>query len=149
MEALHFNGVNREQTIVTFPEQRQSRYRIVIDNQDNPPLEIDAVSAVGHGYRLLFLPQAGNHYHLQYGAAKAVAPRYDTAAIRELLRLGYAGTTATLGAEVAAAPFADKPNIGKLLDSRLLLGIAITLMVFVLAWSLYRLGKRVGELPRE
>lgn len=149
LEALHFDGINREQSTVTFPEQRQSRYRIVVDNQDNPPLEIDAVSGIGHGYQLLFLPQAGNHYRLQYGTDKAVAPRYDTAAIRELLRLGYAGTAASLGPETAVAPVTDKLDIGKLLDSRLLLGIAITLMVFVLAWSLYRLGKRVGELPRE
>jgi len=149
VEALHFNGINREQNTVTFPEQRQSRYRIVIDNQDNPPLEIDAVSAIGHGYQLLFLPQAGNHYRLQYGVDKAAAPHYDTAAIRELLRLGYAGTAAVLGPEVAIEALADKPDIGKLLDSRLLLGIAITLMVVVLAWSLYRLGKRVGELPKE
>ncbi|TAL44544.1 MAG: DUF3999 family protein, partial [Methylovulum sp.] len=149
LEAMHFNGINREQTIVTFPEQRQSRYRIVIDNQDNPPLEINAVSGVGIGYQLLFLPQAGNHYRLQYGADKAVAPRYDTAAIRELLRLGYAGTAASLGPETAVAPVTDKPDISRLLDSRLLLGIAITLMVVVLAWSLYRLGKRIGELPRE
>ena len=149
LEALHFDGINREQTIVTFSEQRQSRYRIVIDNQDNPPLEIDAVSGIGHGYQLLFLPQAGNHYRLQYGTDKAATPRYDTAAIQELLRLGYAGTAASLGPETAVAPLADKPDIGKLLDSRLLLGSVITLMVFVLAWSLYRLGKRVGELPKE
>ncbi|MGZ8906640.1 MAG: DUF3999 family protein [Methylobacter sp.] len=149
LKALHFNGINREQTTVTFPEQRQSRYRIVIDNQDNPPLEIDAVIGIGHGYQLLFLPQAGNHYRLQYGVDKAAAPHYDTAAIRELLRLGYAGTAAALGPEVPAALVADKPDIGLLLDSRLLLGIVITLMVLVLTWSLYRLGKRVGELPKE
>ena len=124
---------------MTFSEQRQSRYRIVIDNQDNPPLEIDAVSGIGHGYQLLFLPQAGNHYRLQYGVDKAAAPHYDTAAIRELLHLGYAGTAAALGPATAVAPVTDKPDISRLLDNRLLLGIAITLMVVVLAWSLYRL----------
>ncbi|MDD5275165.1 MAG: DUF3999 family protein [Methylovulum sp.] len=157
LDALHFNGINREQTTVTFPEQRQSRYRIIIDNQDSPPLEISAINGIGTGYQLLFLPQAGKEYRLHYGVANASAPHYDTAAILELLRLGYVGTAATLGPEIVVTPVADKQNIGLLLDNPKLLKRIITLtlrgaivltLFSVLAWSLYRIGKRVGEMLR-
>ena len=72
LQALHFQDINREQTSLSFPEQRREHYRIVIQNQDNPPLDIAAVSGVGIGYQLLFLPQPGKQYRLQYGADKTV-----------------------------------------------------------------------------
>lgn len=148
LEALHFQDINREQTGVTFPEQRQPKYQIIIHNQDNPPLAIDGVIGTGPGYRLLFLPQAGQDYQLRYGSDQAEPPRYDTAPIQELLQRGYHSTAAGLGPETAAAPAEDKPDFGKLLNSKWFLGVAIGLMVLVLGWSLYRVGKRVGDLPK-
>jgi len=149
LEALHFQDISREQTTVTFPQQRQSRYRLVIQNQDNPPLAINAVNGIGHGYQLLFLPQAGKNYRLQYGADEVKQlPLYDTAPIRELLRRGYPITVAALSPETAVAETEDRLDLGKLLNSHVFLGVAIALMVLVLAWSLYRLSKRLGEMPK-
>ncbi|MDD1620125.1 MAG: DUF3999 family protein, partial [Methylococcaceae bacterium] len=148
LEALHFQDINRDQTSVTFPEQRQPKYQIVIRNQDNPPLEIDTVIGNGPGYRLLFLPQAGQSYQLRYGSDKAEPPRYDIAPIQELLRRGYQSTTAELGPETAVATGEHKPDFGELLNSKWFLGGAIGLMVLVLGWSLYRIGKRVEDLPK-
>ncbi len=146
LEALHFQDINHEQSTVSFPEQRQPHYRIVIHDQDNPPLEIASVSGVGNGYQLLFLPQAGKSYQLHYGSDKADPPRYDTAPIQELLRRGYQSTAAALGPE-ATLSVEDMLDFSNWLNSRLFLGVAIGLMVLVLAWSLYRVGKRLGELP--
>ena len=147
LQALHFQDINREQTGLSFPEQRREHYRIVIQNQDNPPLDISAVSGVGNGYQLVFLPQPGKQYHLQYGADKTVPPVYDTASIQELLARGYTIAIAGLGPETAAVQIENKLDIGKWLDSKWFLGIAVVLMVVVLVWSLYRVGKRVGDLP--
>jgi len=148
LEALHFQDINREQTLISFSEQRQPHYRIVIHNQDNPPLEISSVIGTGHGYQLLFLPQPGKNYQLQYGSDKAEPPRYDTAPIQELLRRGYQSTAASLSPETANAPIEDKFDFVKLMNSKLFLGMTIGLMVVVLGWSLYRVGKRVGDLPK-
>jgi hypothetical protein len=149
LEALHFQDINREHTTISFPEQRQSHYRIVIHNQDNPPLDISAVNGIGSGYQLLFLPQPGKNYQLRYGAEKAKSPNYDTQPIQELLRRGYQSAPATLGPETVIAPMEEqKLDFAKLLNSKLFLGIAIGLMVLVLGWSLYRVGKRVGDLPK-
>lgn len=146
LEALHFQDINHEQSTVSFPEQRQPHYRIVIHDQDNPPLEIASVSGVGNGYQLLFLPQPGKSYQLHYGSDKAEPPHYDTAPIQELLRRGYQSTAAALGPE-ATLSVEDMLDFSNWLNSKLFLGVAIGLMVLVLAWSLYRVSKRLGELP--
>jgi len=148
LEALHFQDINREQTCISFPEQRQQHYRIVIHNQDNPPLEISNVIGTGHGYQLLFLPQPGNSYQLQYGVKKAEPPRYDTAPIQELLRRGYQSTAAGLAPETATSPIEDEFDLVKLLNSKLFLSVVIGLMVAVLGWSLYGAGKKVEKLPK-
>ena len=146
LKALHFKDINQEQTGISFPEQRQSLYRIIIHNQDNPPLKFIGVNGIGNGYQLLFLTQPGKSYQLHYGADKAEAAHYDTEPIRELLRRGYQSTAAALGPETASASVAEKLDLTDLLNSKLFLGMAIGLMVLVLVWSLYKVGKRAGEL---
>jgi hypothetical protein len=145
LEALHFQDINREQTTLTFAEQRQSHYRIVIHNQDNPPLKIGSVSALGNGYQLLFLSQAGKSYWLQYGNGQAELPRYDTASIQELLRRGFQPTPAALGPATAATAVAEAFDFSALLNSKGFLVAAISLMVLVLGWSLYRAVKRLQD----
>ncbi|MEQ1620549.1 MAG: hypothetical protein ABL919_04010 [Methylococcales bacterium] len=148
LEALHFQDINRDKTDINFPEQRRQHYRIVIQNQDNPPLEISNVTGNGHGYQLLFLPQPGKTYQLRYSSAQAKLPHYDTAPILELLKRGYPITSAELGPENAEAPVKQTFDFVNLLNSKLFLGLVIGLMVLVLGWSLYRVSKRVTELPK-
>lgn len=149
LEALHFRDINRQQTTVTFPEQRQEHYRIVIRNRDNPPLEITAISAFGNGYNLLFLPQQHKTYSVRYGSDKSGQPDYDTAPIRELLRRGYKSVGIPLGAETAIASTPKAIDMATLLNSKFFLGAVAALMVAVLAWSLVRVGKRVEQFPKQ
>ncbi len=147
LQAVHFQDIKRENTELTFPEQRREHYRIAMQNQDNPPLAVTGVSGVGHAYQLVFLPQADKAYRLYYGGEQFAQPVYDTAAIQELLAKGYPLTSVDFGPESAVAQSNAKPDIGKFLNSHLLLGVMIGLMVVVLIWSLYRVGKRVGKMP--
>lgn len=145
LDALHYQDINRESTRIDFPEQRQSRYRIVVHNQDNPALGINSITATGPGYQLLFLPQPGASYRLQYGWEKAVLPRYDTAPIQQLLKHGYQTRNASLGPVIAVTAVDAGFDFGALLNSKPFLGAVIALMVMVLAWSLFRVGKRVSD----
>lgn len=145
LQALHFQGFNRDQTAIEFAEQRRERYRIVIYNDDNPPLHINSVAGIGNGYRLLFLAQPGLSYQLGYGADKAEAPRYDVAPIQELLRRGYQASGAELGEEIALAPPEPEFDWAQWVNSRWFLGLAIALVALVLAWSLFKIGKRIGD----
>lgn len=146
LEALHFQDINREQTAVSFPEHRRTKYRMLIRNQDNPPLAIADVTGLGPRYQLLFLAQPGLSYQLKYGSEQAEMPRYDTAPIQELLKKGYQTSEAGLAPEITATPVPESFDIGKLLNSKLFLGGAIALMVLVLGWSLFRVGKRLGDM---
>ena len=145
IEALHFKDFKREQTTLYFPEQRRQRYRIVIDDQDNPPLKISSVQGVGPGYQLLFLPQNHQAYQLRYGADNAEMPQYDTAPIQELLRNGYQPVIARLGPEVKSTDIGESFDIFQLLNSNVFLGLVILVMVLVLGWSLYRVSKRISS----
>jgi len=149
LESLHFRDIKREQITVSFPEQRQKSYRIVLGNRDNPPLAITGITGTGPGYHLIFLPAPGQTYLLRYGSEKAKRPAYDTAPIQELLRRGYKSTPAELGPESAETPVPETLDFAKLLNSQWFLGAVVALMVVVLGWVLVRAGKRIEQFPRE
>ncbi len=144
LAALHFKDFTREQLSLFFPEQRRQNYKIIIDDQDNPPLKIDQVVGLGPGYQLLFLPKPNQTYRLLYGFEKAPAPRYEVQPIQELLRRGFQTTNSSLGPEVSATVKDDRFDLAQLLNSNGFLITVIALMVLVLAWSLYRVAKRIG-----
>ncbi|WGS87078.1 DUF3999 family protein [Methylomonas sp. UP202] len=148
LRALRFGDIQQAETRIDFPEQRGERYRLVIHNQDNPPLQITALTGLGKRYRLLFIAAPNTAYRLTYGSQGLAKARYDTAAIDALLLRGVEPTPVGLGAAVATGQAAAENSLTSLINSReFLLGV-IALMVPVLAWSLYRAGKRIGNLPR-
>lgn len=145
LAALRFQEIAHSETALRFPQQRRQHYRVVIHNQDSPALEIKGVTGSGPGYQVLFINQPGHSYRLHYANDRAAVPRYDIEPIRELLRQGYQPALAVLGPETEAKALDDQWHLAKWLNSKLFLGLAIGLMVVVLAWSLYKVGKRVGE----
>ncbi|MCQ8129015.1 DUF3999 domain-containing protein [Methylomonas rivi] len=143
LSALHFQDIHRDDTRIGFAEQRRQNYRIVLYNQDNPPLSIGNIIASGPGYQLVFLAQPGQSYQLRYGADKAAKPSYDTLPMQTLLSAGYQTVAAGLGPEIGAAHPAAGFDWLQLLNSELFLGLAIGLMVLVLGWSLYKVAKKL------
>lgn len=143
LSALRFQDLNYDHATLDFTEQRAQRYRVIIYNQDNPPLTLKDVSASGPGYELLFIHQPGSSYQLRYGFSPSVKPTYDVVPVLELLRKGYGKSTAALGEETEAKPTESPWRIADLLNSEWFLGLVISLMVLVLGWSLYKVGKRV------
>jgi len=146
IQSLRFRDIDREQLTIAFPEQRQETYRIVIRNDDNPPLDITGIRAQGNGYRLVFLAAPGKTYRLHYGADELEAPRYDTARVLDTLRTGYQPVEARLGGEIAAAAVSEAPfDFARLLNSKLFLGAVVVLMVIVLTRALFAAGKRIED----
>ena len=140
-------GFHQEQLTLSFPEWRSELYQIVIENADNPPLEITSVQAEGNVYRLIFLGGEGRRYHLEYGSDQADAPRYDTAAVLASLGTGYQANEATLGPQVNIPGYREGTSIGKLLNSSIVLFLALGLMIVVLGWLLFRAGKQIKKFP--
>lgn len=148
LQAIRFRDIQQLQNQLAFPEQRRENYRIVIANRDNPPLAINQVTGKGPGYQLVFLSQPGQQYRLFYGADVDGKPHYDTDAILQLQRQGYSTEAASLGPEVAAPTEEKALDFAVVLNSRGFLGTVIMLMLLVLGWSLYKIGKRIGEIDK-
>lgn len=148
---LQFRGFNRQQLTIDFPESREEKYRIVIDNEDNPPLDIEGVKAEGNVYRLVFLAPEGKSYRVFYGSETAEAPRYEAAAVLGALGKGFQPVYVLLGRETENAAFAGEPDflLRRLLNNWIFLGAAIALMVAVLGWGLYRAARHLEHLPTE
>ncbi|MCE9555279.1 MAG: DUF3999 domain-containing protein [Planctomycetes bacterium] len=148
---IQFRTVSRQELKVPFSEQRQPTYRIVIENQDNPPIAISGVTAEGPQYHLLFLAKPESNYRVVYGSQQAAAPRYDSVTVLSTVRENNPVVVATLGPQLNNSSFGGEPvgGIGSLLNNWYFLGSAIGLMVVVLAWGLFRAGGRLENLPEE
>lgn len=146
-----FRDQRREQLTVEFPEHREEQYRIVISNEDNPPLNITGVKAEGNVHRVVFLAQPNKTYRVYYGSETAAAPKYEAATVLAALRKDYAPVMATLGPQTDNTEFGGESGLGMrgLLNNWIFLGCAIGLMVVVLGWALFRAGRRLERLPPE
>jgi hypothetical protein len=144
---IEFHDFHRESLRIGFAETRQDRYRIVIENGDNPPLDFTGVEAEGTGYRLVFVAPQGRRYRVEYGSATLLAPRYDTAAVLASLRQGYQLVDVRLGPQVANPHVPSDRSPRDFLGSPVLLTAAIILAVVVLAWAILRAGRQLKDLP--
>jgi hypothetical protein len=148
---VSFRGYHKESLRLEFPEQRESEYRIVIHNEDNPPLKLSGVKARGPVYQVIFLADENQSYRLAYGSESAERPSYDLAAVLEPLRVeGHRPALARLGAEIANSAFRNQlPAARRLLNDPLVWGAVIVVLVIFLGWALFRATCRINELPKE
>lgn len=148
LSRLDFKELQQSDLELEFPATRQDRYRLVIENGDNPPLDVTGIKAEGTRIEIVFLATPDSTYHLIYGGDALKTPRYDTVAIMAALEAGFEPQPATLGPP-AAATFSDQAMAitwtARLNDRRLLLG-TIALLVVILGWFLYHAAKRVDGM---
>jgi hypothetical protein len=143
-----FRNQHREQLTVVFPEQRAGEYRLVIENEDNPPLDIQGVRCEGSIYRLVFLGEPAAQYRVFYGSETAKPPTYEARALFASLDRDYKPLVAELGSQAENPQFESRPfAIRGLLNNWIFLGIVIGLMVVVLGWSLFRAARHLEETP--
>ena len=148
LSRLDFKDLRQSDLELEFPATRRDRYRLVIDNGDNPPLDVTGIKAEGMPVEVLFLATPDSAYHLHYGGDSLRKPRYDTVAITAALEAGFEPHPAMLGPP-AAATFTDEATaIGwaaRLNDRRILAG-TVALLVVILGWFLYHAAKRVDGM---
>ncbi|MDZ7617766.1 MAG: DUF3999 family protein [Patescibacteria group bacterium] len=142
-----FRELNREQMEVGFPETRSEQYRLVIDNRDDPPLEITGVRATGNVYRMVYFAEPGKEYRLAYGSAAVKAPSYDTTALSASLREEYKPVVAELGQAIENTDVRPPSNLLAFLNNPVLLIGGVCLLVALLACGLYAAARRVDSLP--
>jgi Protein of unknown function (DUF3999) len=151
IENFSFRNQNREQLTITIPERREEQFRIVIRNEDNPPLSVTGVQAEGTVQRVVFLAQPAKTYRLFYGSETAAEPKYEAVTVLTTLRQDNTPVMAKLGVQADNAQFGGEPSqtVRGLLNNWIFLGTALGLMVVVLGWCLFRAGRRLDSLPHE
>ena len=151
LSLIDIGAFNREDLKITFPERRHQQYRIVIDNQDNPPLEITNVKAEGNVYRMVFFPPETETHRVYYGSETAQRPNYDTAAVLAQPRKDYLASEVQLGTEIANPAFGKPPGLAfrRLLGNPAFLGAAICIVVAVLTWILFRAGRQIDQITSD
>lgn len=139
--------VNLTRLTLSCSEHRAERYRFVIENGDNPPLEDVRLSARGPKQELVFVASAGRSYSLTYGVAERVRPTYDTLAIQTALNANLAPAVATLS---DPQPLAVEPKIPPELrwyeNQNMVFGVILGLVV-ILAIALFQAAKRLNQVP--
>jgi hypothetical protein len=94
---------------------------------------------------VIFVARPGIDYQLEYGDAKATAPRLDTAAIDSLAALGFSPVVGTLGEETTVR-VRRHPHLWK--DHMpWILGTIMTLLGLLLALGLYKAARKVKDFP--
>ena len=147
---LDFGGYQKNTLNISFPEHRQDEYRIMIRNEDNPPLKITGVKTRGNVYRAVFLAAENETYHLYYGSDQAKPPKYEAMAVLAPLRQGHAVNEVRLGEEISN-PTVGKPGftVYGLFNNKVFLGVVIVALVAGLGWALFLATQRINTLPKE
>lgn len=145
LSCLHLGGIRQERLQLSFPEQRCAQYRVVIENENSPPLKVKGVRALGNVHRLFFIAEPGKSYRLYYGGRMEERPRYDAFAIEEALRLGLIPNLARLGEQLVNENYAERRqswlwNRWSWSKMGLLL---LAVLAVLLCWSLYYTAKRM------
>gem|GEM_PF-394200 len=145
---LAFRDISEEDLTVTFAERRDTEYRLLILDHDNPPLEITGIEGIGAAYQLVFLAEPKQDYQLHYGSEEARQPVYDYASVLGALRKGQNTPIRELELGPARHGTVDNGGFGlrALLNSKLVLGLAIGLGVLVLLGAIRFALQRVDAL---
>jgi hypothetical protein len=148
---VDFGGYHKETLGISFPEQREAEYRIVIHNEDNPPLEVTGMKARGSAYRAIFLAAENETYRLGYGSEEAESPRYDAAVVLAPLRQGQSLSVATLSKETTIAAAARSPMLAarNIINNAAFLTCVVLVLVLVLGWALFWAVRRINDLPKD
>ncbi len=144
---IDFQNIKRENLKISIPESRHNRYRILIDNHDSPPLDIQNISATGNVYRAIFFAEPKSQFQVVYGYERAMAPQYDTAAISEFLADGMRPKQAQLGTQTEATADATPPPFEwsqVFQNGPVMIGL-IVLLVLILGVGLYSASKRMPD----
>ena len=137
---------SRAELVVTFPATRSTRYRLVIDNADNPPLKDITLKAKGETFDILFLAQPSEEYSVVYGNTLLESPKYDVLAIQTAIDLQMTPNVGSLDPAVAYTISDPRSEWEKILENRWLLGTLFAVLILVLGATLYQASKRLSSI---
>ncbi len=139
LHRITFRDFRREQLGVTFPEQQARQLRVILANDDNPPLDISGVTASGPVWQALFIAEPGRRARLYHGDTPARPIRQDTLPIERILAGGYTPVTLPSGDSMENLHY-RKPTASwtRLIGTRAAFVVAVAIMIAALGLALVR-----------
>jgi hypothetical protein len=120
-------GLATNDLTLHFPEQRVEAIRLVIQNADNPFLDVTDVRPYGPVYRLLWLAEPAAAYRLAIGSDKLDPPSYDLFAIRAALAKGLEPELWQLGESAIPDPSRRSFSLGEFVSRPAVFGTLLAL----------------------
>jgi hypothetical protein len=138
------NDVDSECLELVFPEVYSGKFKVQIENGDDPPLSITQVKAFARERRLYFDPKGNSALALYYGDSPLNAPVYDYG---KVFRVDERAAVATLGPEVANPAYQARPDERPWTEQHPAL-LWVTLVVAILALGGLALKQLAGTRSR-
>jgi hypothetical protein len=69
--------IDAEQLVISFAEHRSKRFKLVIENGDDPPLDLAGAEVLVHERRIYFDPQGNKSLRLYFNDPQLPAPQYE------------------------------------------------------------------------
>lgn len=136
--------------VITYPETASRYLRLVIHDEDSPPLTIESVNVWGVWRRLVFATEPQQSYKLYYGNAEARKPSYDIEHIFPYL-ITKELPEATIGSQAANPLFEEeKPPVSERFPWLFPVVIAIAaIIVALLLLVIFRRVRKALPPPQE
>ena len=141
---LDLPGLATNALSIDFPEQRVEQLRIVLENNDNPPLDIAQIRTHGSVYRLLWLADPHTDYRLAFGHDKLAEPTYDLFPIRAALAKGLPSTLWTLADAGQISPITKHFSFGEFVSRPAVFGTLLALAALALLVLLAKALKKAA-----
>lgn len=145
LTAIDYLEYDKEALSLSFPEHRHFLYRLIIEDQDNAPLEIASITGEGRIYQVVFIGHPDTAYELFYDSEKAEIPKYDIATVLAPIRHTYKPVTGALGAETINPHYNEEGDKApfRLFENKVFLTAAIAAMVLILGWAVFSTSRKI------
>lgn len=117
-----------------------NRFRILIENHDNIPLQPDSVNVLGYQYVLTARFTEAASYFVLYGKKETAPPKYDLDAFAQ--KIPDSLTALQPGPETLIKKADQKPVQWQLFENKIWLWIIISLIIVLLGWFTLKMMKQ-------
>ncbi len=124
---------------------RAAFWRITIQNNDSPPLDISAVELEGEIQEIIFYSDITKNYTLLYGAAESPKPVYDIELVLSRAEKGNYNIY-NAGEQRPNPHYGDKPARAFPLSRRSIMTMTIIILIAVLGWLIAYAVKSIEKI---
>ena len=140
-------GLKEEKLSLRLPETQVEQIRLIIENGDNRPIQVESAKGNGPLVELVFLTKPNDSWQVAYHApaAKLQKPNYDTAVLQRAEREGIARESIVMSDPRPNPDFDERAGIDlpPWFAKKWILHTLIAFVVGILIWVLYGAARKI------